>query len=360
MSSQSSPRFLINAKNYFLTYARCPISKDIVLIELKSLGFPINWVFIRVCEESHTDGAQHLHCLIQFSGKYKCRNSRFFDIVDRNTGEVYHPNVQSAGSADDVADYIAKGGIYVEEGEFRADGRKRRRDKTDLDEEYTRALNARTKEESIAIIKRCDPRTYALQRHNIIANMEKEFAPPVQEYAPEFNPESFQVPEQLSIWVRENIRDINDRPHRPKSLILEGESRLGKTAWARSLGPHNYVMGFMDFNCKTFSNKTWYNVIDDVTPSYLQKKHWKELIGAQRDWQSNAKYGKPIQIKGGIPCIVLCNPGESSYRDFLQLDCNYGLNLWTIANAEFFIADTPFYRSEASPMQTEEASSHQA
>lgn len=62
-----------------------------------------------------------------------------------------------------------------------------------------------------------------------------------------------------------------------------------------------------------------YNAIDDVAPQYLRLKHWKELIGAQRNWQSNCKYGKPVMIKGCIPAIILCNPGpECIYFEFLK------------------------------------------
>ncbi|ADW10637.1 replication-associated protein [Chino del tomate Amazonas virus] len=87
-------------------------------------------------------------------------------------------------------------------------------------------------------------------------------------------------------------------------------SRTGKTMWARALGPHTYLSGHLDFNGTVYSNQVEYTVIAAVAPHYLKLKHWKELIGSQKDWQSNCKYGKPVQIQGGIPSIVLCNPGS--------------------------------------------------
>lgn len=78
------------------------------------------------------------------------------------------------------------------------------------------------------------------------------------------------------------------------SLVLEGQSHTGKTAWARSLGTHNYICGHLDFNLVTFRNDVLYNMIDDVAPHYLRLKHWKELIGAQCDWQTNCKYAKQV------------------------------------------------------------------
>lgn len=57
------------------------------------------------------------------------------------------------------------------------------------------------------------------------------------------------------------------------NLVLEGLSRIGKAAWAWSLGQHNYICGHLDFNPVTFRNAVMYNVIDDVTPNYLKLKH---------------------------------------------------------------------------------------
>ncbi|KAK8575145.1 hypothetical protein V6N13_033620 [Hibiscus sabdariffa] len=107
----------------------------------------------------------------------------------------------------------------------------------------------------------------------------------------------------LDDWVMENIKDAAARPWRPISLVIEGESRIGKTLWARSLGPHNYLCRHLDLCAKTFTNDAWYDVIDDVDPYFV--KHFKEFMGAQRDWKSNTKYGKPVQIKGRIPTIFL-------------------------------------------------------
>nr|AAF04831.1 AL1 [Tomato yellow leaf curl China virus] len=104
--------------------------------------------------------------------------------------------------------------------------------------------------------------------------------------------------------------------------------------WARSLGPHNYLCGHLDLSPKVYSNDAWFNVIDDVDPHYL--KHFKEFMGAQRDWQSNTKYGKPVQIKGGIPTIFLCNPGpNSSYKEYLEEEKNSALRNWAVKNAIF-------------------------
>ncbi|GAB4857133.1 hypothetical protein Ancab_015044 [Ancistrocladus abbreviatus] len=105
-----------------------------------------------------------------------------------------------------------------------------------------------------------------------------------------WDPSSFRVPDDLEQWVGEHFNKIfinaddqegnnpaaqpseNNRyvlkpdVDRPQSLIIEGPSRVGKTAWARSLGKHNYLSGHLDFNSRVFSNDVDYNVIRDKVP----------------------------------------------------------------------------------------------
>lgn len=137
---------------------------------------------------------------------------------------------------------------------------------------------------------------------------------------------------------------LMDDINRPISLILEEPCKTWKIAWARSLGLYNYICGHMDFNSHTFRNDVMYNVIDDVAPHYLQLKHQNGLIGAQRDWQSNCKYGKPVQSKGGILAIVLFNlVPESSYSEFLEKCDNLSLREWTRQNVKFEFISSLIY-----------------
>ncbi|CAM91896.1 replication associated protein [Tomato leaf curl Anjouan virus] len=336
-------RFKINAKNYFITYPQCSITKEEALAQIKSFSYPTNIKFIRVCRELHQDGLPHLHVLIQFEGKFQCTNQRFFDLVSQTRSAHFHPNIQGAKSSSDVKAYIEKGGEFLDYGVFQVDARSARGEGQHLAQVYADALNASSKEEALQIIKEKDPKSFFLQYHNLSANADKIFMTPPNPYVSNFLTSSFdQVPEELEIWVSENVMDAAARPWRPMSIVLEGDSRTGKTMWARSLGPHNYLCGHLDLSPKVYSNDAWYNVIDDVDPHYL--KHFKEFMGAQRDWQSNTKYGKPIQIKGGIPTIFLCNPGPtSSYKEYLEEDKNAPLKAWATKNATFVTLHEPLF-----------------
>nr|QND76051.1 replication-associated protein [Tomato yellow leaf curl virus] len=338
-------RFQINCKNYFLTYPQCSLTKEEALSQIKNLDTPTNKKYIKVCRELHENGEPHLHVLIQFEGKFKCQNQRFFDLVSPNRAAHFHPNIQGAKSSSDVKSYIDKDGDTVDWGEFQIDGRSARGGQQSANDAYAAALNSGSKSEALRVIKELAPKDYVLQFHNINSNLDRIFQEPPAPYISPFLSSSFnQVPEELEVWVSENVMSAAARPWRPNSIVIEGDSRTGKTMWARSLGPHNYLCGHLDLSPKVYSNDAWYNVIDDVDPHYL--KHFKEFMGAQRDWQSNTKYGKPIQIKGGIPTIFLCNPGPtSSYREYLDEEKNISLKNWALKNATFVTLYEPLFSS---------------
>ncbi|AGO64048.1 AC1 [Sweet potato leaf curl Henan virus] len=341
-----APGFRLQAKNIFLTYPKCPLSKDTVLELLKGIQCPSDKLFIRVAQEKHQDGSLHLHALIQFKGKCQFTNPRHFDLTHPNSSTQYHPNFQSAKSSSDVKAYIEKDQDFVDSGVFQVDGRSARGGQQTANDAYAQALNTGCKSEALQIIKELCPKDFVLQFHNINNNLDRIFSPPPSVYSSPFSLSSFNnVPDIISDWAAENVMDAAARPDRPISIVIEGPSRIGKTVWARSLGPHNYLCGHLDLSPKVYSNSAWYNVIDDVNPQYL--KHFKEFMGAQKDWQSNCKYGKPVQIKGGIPTIFLCNPGEgSSFKLWLDKPEQGALKIWATANALFCDVQSPFWVQE--------------
>nr|ALS35303.1 Replication associated protein [Papaya leaf crumple virus] len=349
-------QFQIYAKNYFLTYPKCSLTKEEALSQLQNLQTPVNKKYIKICRELHENGEPHLHVLIQFEGKYKCKNNRFFDLVSPTRSAHFHPNIQGAKSSSDVKSYMEKDGDTLDWGEFQIDGRSARGGQQSANDAYAQAINTGSKSGALRVIRELIPKDFIFQYHNLKANLDRIFRPPVEVYVSPFSASSFdQVPEELEEWAAENVVSAAARPLRPISIVIEGDSRTGKTMWARSLGPHNYLCGHLDLSRKIYSNDAWYNIIDDVDPHYL--KHFKEFMGVQRDWQSNTKYGKPVQIKGGIPTIFLCNSGPNScYREYLDEEKNSALRSWAIHNATFITLTEPLYSgTHQGPTQASQA-----
>ncbi|AAD30059.2 replication-associated protein [Tomato golden mottle virus-[GT94-R2]] len=341
-------RFRLQAKNIFLTYPLCSLTKDEALEQLQSIQLTSNKRYIKICRELHENGEPHLHVLVQLEGKVQITNERQFDLVSPTRSAHFHPNIQGAKSSSDVKSYIDKDGDTLEWGQGQIDGRSARGGQQTANDSYAKALNAVGVQEALQILKEEQPRDFVKDFHNLKGNLEKIFAKAPEPWVPPFPLSSFNnMPEELQTWADDYFGNgAAARTLRPISIIIEGDSRTGKTMWARSLGIHNYLSGHLDFNSRVYSNDVMYNVIDDVPPHYLKMKHWKELIGAQTDWQTNCKYRKPFQIKGGIPSIVLCNPGEGPfYKYYLDKQENTHLKAWTLHNAKFVFLDAPLYQT---------------
>nr|CAJ78224.1 AC1 protein [East African cassava mosaic Zanzibar virus] len=293
-------RFKIQAKNYFLTYPKCSLSKHDALSQILNLPTPTNKKYIKVCRELHDDGQPHLHMLIQFEGKFSCTNKRFFDLVSPTRSTHFHPNIQGAKSSSDVKSYIDKDGDTTEWGEFQIDARSARGGCHNANDACAEALNSGSKAAALLIIKEKLPKEFIFQYHNLSSNLDRIFQEPPARYVSPFLSSSFtNVPEELEVWVSENVMGSAARPWRPNSIVLEGDSRTGKTMWARSLGPHNYLCGHLDLSPKVYSNDAWYNVIDTSTPttSNTSKNSW----GPNGTGKAIQSTGSQFKLKAAFP-----------------------------------------------------------
>lgn len=92
------------SKGWFLTYPKCPISKEDALTILRT-NFKQEIVEYVVSEEKHEDGEPHLHAFIKFDKKVKF--SKKFDLLE------YHGHYESAKSWRAVQKYCMKDGNYI-------------------------------------------------------------------------------------------------------------------------------------------------------------------------------------------------------------------------------------------------------
>jgi len=141
---------------------------------------------------------------------------------------------------------------------------------------------------------------------------------------------------------------------RSRSLVLYGESRLGKTLWARSLGRHVYIMGMLSgATILRDIPDAEYAVFDDMRGGISMFPSFKEWLGAQSVVTVKKLYRDPVQIKWGRPCIWLSN---SDPRDQLQADITDKtpkgrLDLimedvkWLEANCTFVELKEPIFRA---------------
>lgn len=211
----------LKSKNWFLTYPQSDIlTKESILTFLETKGTVVGYV---IGQEEHQDGHQHFHVLVSYEAPLRVRNARYFDIEGR------HPNIVSKiNNLLKCWNYCRKDNVYLEGGIFtRApDGNRDTGNKWGLIREGSTST-----ESLLDLVKQHDPRSYYLYYDRIEANANKIFKPVREKYIspPELQ---FTITPQMQHYLDTEFIKID----RPKTLVLAGRTRLGKTLWARSLG----------------------------------------------------------------------------------------------------------------------------
>lgn len=103
---------------------------------------------------------------------------------------------------------------------------------------------------------------------------------------------------------------------RPKTLIMVGPTRLGKTQWARSLGDCALMNG--NFDLSQLDEDRQYVIMEDFDrhkcgDQWIFRKY-KSLFGGQEVICLTDKYTKKRSIKWGKPLIYICNELSDNWR----------------------------------------------
>jgi len=274
--------FRIQAKNFSLTYSQANnITKEELFNCLKTF-LPEHLI---VAQEEHQDGGRHFHVSISFSTRKNITNSRFFDCNGA------HANIQATRCLRDWLAYLKK--EDAEPMEFGEPSLKKRG--------WSDALGAESKEDFFDILKEVAPRDWVLQQDRIQGFARGKYTKPI-EYIPEFN--TFTPTANMVRWTNQR----KDK-HRPKSLVLVGPSRTGKTEWARSLGKHMYWNGMI--NLDDWDENAEYAIFDDFGWEFMPCK--KAFFGAQKTFTLTDKYKRKKTVIWGKPIIFLCNPDEDPF-----------------------------------------------
>nr|DAI24652.1 MAG TPA: Geminivirus Rep catalytic domain [Genomoviridae sp.] len=101
-----------------------------------------------------------------------------------------------------------------------------------------------------------------------------------------------------------SLKPTNTPQRRRKSLILWGQSQIGKTLVARSFGRHCYFNDM--FNLDEFDDDAEYAVFDDI-PGGFKAFNYKGWLGAQHQFNATDKYKRKQTIIWNRPCVFLCN-----------------------------------------------------
>lgn len=289
------PAFRIQAKTFVLTYPQAtniPDKEDLHNFLLNF--FPSKLV---TGKEYHEDGNQHFHAVIHFNERRDIRDAHYFDFMD------HHPNIQSCRSIARAVAYATKDGDYINLG---FDIAQEQEDVfTVVREEVNQSTNAT--EAITNTISRTGTRGLRMY-HQIASYIERIMRPTAVHFPMRPYPEAFRIMDPYLLGVLTKfIADFStgrgERGDR-RSLWLTGDTRLGKTVLARSLGNHWYMGS--GWNIENYDDEAEYGVLDDI-PWETLKYNYKGLMGLQLDVVVTDKYKKKTTILGGRPVIIITN-----------------------------------------------------
>lgn len=175
-------------------------------------------------------------------------------------------------------------------------------------------------EDALTTIRRIDPRRAVICYPAIRQWVDNKYAAKAEPYESQFQFDDEKLGLEICAWRDEEFpKHISQRP---RTLVLVGPTRLGKTQWARSLGPHNYFNS--NFNFKKWNPDAKYCIIDDFGWEYFASTHHhhaalKALTWGQEEVEVTDKYMPKETIKG-MPCIFICNqlPGIFKTENWSQ------------------------------------------
>ncbi|AVK87315.1 replication associated protein [Termite associated circular virus 4] len=294
------PEFRWQGKYLFLTYPQSDFNLDGAVHRLREQGGR-HVTFVRVCSEQHQSGELHRHALLCFGKRVSFTDQRRFDIDGR------HPKWERyTRSPAKAAEYIAKEGEYVDWGETPDFSTPECRESRN--ELWGRLLDEATTPESfMSLVRQFAPYDFATRYQALHTMATSVFHRRSPHQSPHDMVEDFQLPDTIERWLEEEF-DQENRPIRPKSLLIVGDSRSGKTSFARCLGHHIYFQGL--FNLDKFDPQADYAVFDDCKIKWISNH--KSWLGCGGEFEATDKYRTKRTLSwSGKPSIICCNRGST-------------------------------------------------
>ncbi|QDJ95259.1 replication-associated protein [Capybara virus 26_cap1_2125] len=298
--------FRMNAKNYFLTYPQCEVAKeDMLAAFLEKEGDRIKWMV--VAHELHKDGGDHLHVQVEYERPRNVRKEDYFDF------HGCHPNIQATRRIKvfvdfyyviysniltyDVAEYVRKDGDYVLHGVTEEEFKELLARGGAKISAYAEVVSSTSYEEALAAVKRVDPRSWVNNGDRIRDNLKFDYT----ERFPEYLLFECTPPEECLLWLANEF----PKKSRAKCLFLIGDSKLGKTHWARSVAhPHVYWKNMV--NLDNWNPEAKLLIFDDFDK-------W-EFVPNPKGYLTQAgecvvtdKYKKKRTIVVNMPAMFLAN-----------------------------------------------------
>nr|UBJ26247.1 replication-associated protein [Giant panda feces-associated gemycircularvirus] len=285
-------RFKLDSVNYvLLTYPT--VGNDWPYQTLIDIIIGTGAVY-RLGRELHKDGQPHYHCFVQWSEPFSHADAAGLFTVGGCRPNIKRFSANPGRRWDYVGKYAGQkeGHTILGDQCERPGGDKDDTERTQADI-WGEIICSTSQDEFFEKLAALAPKQLGCNFGSLKLYAEWKYRPEAKVY---------ETPEGILICLR------------PKGLVLFGATRLGKTVWARSLGPHSYFGGL--FNLDEYSESTDYAVFDDINGGLAYFPSYKQWLGGQFDFTVNDKYKHKRTVRFGKPSIYICNedPREVWYK----------------------------------------------
>lgn len=282
--------FRINARNLFLTYPNCGAKQE--CFTFLKRRFDADLRYLLVAQETHESGEPHLHAVVCLSRKINITGASSLDF------NGHHGDYKAARDLAASITYCKKDDpVPLTYGQPPTFGQRNL---------WESARGAESFDSFMDAVANIDYKSYVIHHDKIESFARKKYKSDPVLYT---NPFTNWIPNTaMDSWALENIENwVPNIANRPKSLILIGPSRLGKTAWARKHGEHVYFNGTWNMGkLDSLGPTTKYAVWDDLYN--WESFNYKQWLGGQWEFEVSGKYRSPRTITAwGRPSIVCCN-----------------------------------------------------
>nr|UBJ26147.1 replication-associated protein [Red panda feces-associated gemycircularvirus] len=321
------PSFDLHCRYALLTFAQSgDLSGETVGAFLSEMGFECV-----IGRENHADGGVHLHCFVDFGRKRRFRRVDVFDVQGR------HPNINPIKVTPHKAfEYATKDGDIVfqslDKPEVRGGAGK-------TVAKWTTITNASNREEFWSLVHELDPKSAACNHSQLQKYCDWKFAVDPPKYESPGGITFIGGSDGRDTWLSQSGIGLGESPIGIcLSLCVYGESRTGKTLWARSLGSHIYCVGLVSGTECMKATEAEYAVFDDIRGGIKFFPSFKEWLGCQAYVSVKCLYREPALVKWGKPSVWLSNTDP---RDEMQ---NADIE-WMNKNCIFVEVNSPIFHA---------------
>lgn len=149
-----------------------------------------------VAHELHQDGGHHYHCVLRWEEVFLSRDPRVFDLGG------HHPNYKCVRGKDHVRrvlDYCCKDDDYYGDRAPFIDGAGRQNSREAI---WAEIIGAESSDDFMRLVRELAPYEYVNNYDRLVSYTTSHYGR-VEEFVPTFT--SFNVPDELSAWQRENV-----------------------------------------------------------------------------------------------------------------------------------------------------------